>query len=142
MLVAGLLASPSVPAETVSLSLNADPTSRWYEDFSNVYAELGKPFSGSQVADGFFLITTGAQIGTGVHLAGGVGIGGVLEPPGARPVIVEDGAFIGSRCILTEGVRIGAGAVLGRRIAGRFRAVRDRQPVDRRANSESSVPAT
>jgi 2,3,4,5-tetrahydropyridine-2,6-dicarboxylate N-succinyltransferase len=48
-----------------------------------------------------------------VHLAGGVGIGGVLEPPGARPVIVEDGAFIGSRCIVTEGTIVGEGAVLG-----------------------------
>jgi 2,3,4,5-tetrahydropyridine-2,6-dicarboxylate N-succinyltransferase len=48
-----------------------------------------------------------------VHLAGGVGIGGVLEPPGARPVIVEDGAFIGSRCIVTEGTVVGEGAVLG-----------------------------
>ena len=46
-----------------------------------------------------------AQIGADVHLAGGVGIGGVLEPVQARPVIVEDGAFIGSRCIVTEGVR-------------------------------------
>jgi 2,3,4,5-tetrahydropyridine-2,6-dicarboxylate N-succinyltransferase len=54
-----------------------------------------------------------AQIGADVHLAGGVGIGGVLEPVNARPVIVEDGAFVGSRCILTEGVRIGEGAVLG-----------------------------
>jgi 2,3,4,5-tetrahydropyridine-2,6-dicarboxylate N-succinyltransferase len=54
-----------------------------------------------------------AQIGADVHLAGGVGIGGVLEPPGARPVIVEDGAFIGSRCIVTEGTVVGEGAVLG-----------------------------
>jgi 2,3,4,5-tetrahydropyridine-2-carboxylate N-succinyltransferase len=53
-----------------------------------------------------------AQIGADVHLAGGVGVGGVLEPVQARPVIVEDGAFIGSRCILTEGVLIGEGAVL------------------------------
>src|SRR5579862_776985 len=53
-----------------------------------------------------------AQIGADVHLAGGVGIGGVLEPVNARPVIVEDGAFIGSRCILTEGVRVGEGAIL------------------------------
>src|SRR5207253_5604919 len=58
-----------------------------------------------------------AQIGADVHLAGGVGIGGVLEPVNARPVIVEDGAFIGSRCILTEGVRVGAGAVLGPLVA-------------------------
>ena len=54
-----------------------------------------------------------AQIGADVHLAGGVGIGGVLEPLNARPVIVEDGAFIGSRCIVTEGTLVGEGAVLG-----------------------------
>src|SRR5262249_4280529 len=54
-----------------------------------------------------------AQIGADVHLAGGVGIGGVLEPLQARPVIVEDGAFLGSRCIVTEGVVIGEEAVLG-----------------------------
>ena len=53
-----------------------------------------------------------AQIGAGVHLAGGVGVGGVLEPLQARPVIVEDGAFVGSRCILTEGVLVGEEAVL------------------------------
>jgi 2,3,4,5-tetrahydropyridine-2-carboxylate N-succinyltransferase len=53
-----------------------------------------------------------AQIGSDVHLSGGVGIGGVLEPAGASPVIVEDGAFVGSRCIVVEGVRIGREAVL------------------------------
>ncbi len=54
-----------------------------------------------------------AQIGQGVHLSGGVGIGGVLEPPQAAPVIVEDGAFVGSRCILVEGVRVEREAVIG-----------------------------
>ena len=54
-----------------------------------------------------------AQIGKDVHLSGGVGIGGVLEPLQAAPVIIEDGAFIGSRCIVVEGVRVGAQAVLG-----------------------------
>ena len=54
-----------------------------------------------------------AQIGKNVHLSGGVGIGGVLEPLQASPVIIEDGAFIGSRCIVVEGVRIGKEAVLG-----------------------------
>ncbi len=54
-----------------------------------------------------------AQIGADVHLAGGVGIGGVLEPVNARPVIVEDGVFIGSRCAVTEGVIVGERAVLG-----------------------------
>jgi 2,3,4,5-tetrahydropyridine-2-carboxylate N-succinyltransferase len=54
-----------------------------------------------------------AQIGRRVHLSGGVGIGGVLEPPQAQPVIVEDDTFVGSRAIVVEGVRVGAGAVLG-----------------------------
>jgi 2,3,4,5-tetrahydropyridine-2-carboxylate N-succinyltransferase len=54
-----------------------------------------------------------AQIGRDCHLAGGVGIGGVLEPPGAQPVIVEDGAFIGSRVVVVEGMRICRDAVIG-----------------------------
>ena len=54
-----------------------------------------------------------AQIGKNVHLSGGVGIGGVLEPVQAAPVIVEDGCFIGSRCIVVEGAHIGQEAVLG-----------------------------
>jgi 2,3,4,5-tetrahydropyridine-2,6-dicarboxylate N-succinyltransferase len=54
-----------------------------------------------------------AQVGADVHLAGGVGIGGVLEPLQAVPVVIEDGAFIGSRCVVVEGVRVGRGAVLG-----------------------------
>jgi 2,3,4,5-tetrahydropyridine-2,6-dicarboxylate N-succinyltransferase len=54
-----------------------------------------------------------AQVGKNVHLSGGVGLGGVLEPPGASPVIIEDGAFVGSRCIVVEGVQVGAEAVLG-----------------------------
>jgi 2,3,4,5-tetrahydropyridine-2-carboxylate N-succinyltransferase len=65
------------------------------------------------MVDTWATVGSGAQIGRDVHLAGGVGIGGVLEPPGARPVVVEDGAFIGSRCIVTEGVVIEEGAVLG-----------------------------
>jgi 2,3,4,5-tetrahydropyridine-2-carboxylate N-succinyltransferase len=52
-------------------------------------------------------------VGKNVHISGGVGIGGVLEPVQAAPVIIEDGAFVGSRCILVEGVRIGKEAVLG-----------------------------
>src|SRR5829696_2806069 len=63
------------------------------------------------------MVDTWAQIGADVHLAGGVGIGGVLEPPNATPVIVEDGAFLGSRCIVTEGVRIGAGAILSANVS-------------------------
>jgi 2,3,4,5-tetrahydropyridine-2-carboxylate N-succinyltransferase len=54
-----------------------------------------------------------AQVGARVHLAGGVGIGGVLEPPNAAPVMVGDDANIGSRCMVTQGARVGEGAVLG-----------------------------
>jgi 2,3,4,5-tetrahydropyridine-2-carboxylate N-succinyltransferase len=54
-----------------------------------------------------------AQIGRNVHLSGGVGIGGVLEPPSASPVIIEDGAFIGSRAVIVEGVQVGEEAVIG-----------------------------
>ena len=57
--------------------------------------------------------STPGRIGKNVHLSGGVGIGGVLEPPNARPVIIEDEAFIGSRCMVVEGARVGQGAVLG-----------------------------
>ena len=77
------------------------------------YVNIGAWVGPNTMVDTWATVGSGAQIGADVHLAGGVGIGGVLEPPGARPVIVEDGAFIGSRCILTEGVRVGAGAVLG-----------------------------
>ena len=76
------------------------------------YVNIGAWVGPNTMVDTWATVGSGAQIGADVHLAGGVGIGGVLEPPGARPVIVEDGAFLGSRCIVTEGVRIGAGAVL------------------------------
>ena len=76
------------------------------------YVNIGAWVGPNTMVDTWATVGSGAQIGAEVHLAGGVGIGGVLEPPGARPVIVEDGAFLGSRCIVVEGVRIGAGAVL------------------------------
>ena len=76
------------------------------------YVNIGAWVGPSTMVDTWATVGSGAQIGANVHLAGGVGIGGVLEPPGATPVIVEDGAFLSSRCIVTEGVRIGAGAVL------------------------------
>ena len=69
------------------------------------YVNIGAWVGPNTMVDTWATVGSGAQIGANVHLAGGVGIGGVLEPPGARPVIVEDGAFIGSRCIVTEGVR-------------------------------------
>jgi len=76
------------------------------------YVNIGAWVGPNTMVDTWATIGSGAQIGANVHLAGGVGIGGVLEPPGARPVIVEDGAFLGSRCIVVEGVRIGREAVL------------------------------
>jgi 2,3,4,5-tetrahydropyridine-2,6-dicarboxylate N-succinyltransferase len=76
------------------------------------YVNIGAFVGPGTMVDTWATVGSGAQIGANVHLAGGVGIGGVLEPPGARPVIVEDGAFIGSRCIVVEGVRVGREAVL------------------------------
>ena len=67
------------------------------------YVNIGAWVGPRTMVDTWATVGSCAQIGADVHLAGGVGIGGVLEPPGARPVIVEDGAFIGSRCIVTEG---------------------------------------
>jgi 2,3,4,5-tetrahydropyridine-2,6-dicarboxylate N-succinyltransferase len=77
------------------------------------YVNIGAWVGPRTMVDTWATVGSCAQIGADVHLAGGVGIGGVLEPPGARPVIVEDGAFIGSRCIVTEGTIVGEGAVLG-----------------------------
>jgi 2,3,4,5-tetrahydropyridine-2-carboxylate N-succinyltransferase len=76
------------------------------------YVNIGAWVGANTMVDTWATVGSGAQIGANVHLAGGVGIGGVLEPPGASPVVVEDGAFIGSRCIVVEGVRIGREAVL------------------------------
>ena len=76
------------------------------------YVNIGAWVGENTMVDTWATVGSGAQIGANVHLAGGVGIGGVLEPPGARPVIVEDGAFLGSRCIVVEGVRVGREAVL------------------------------
>ena len=77
------------------------------------YVNIGAYVATGTMVDTWATVGSCAQIGKGVHLSGGVGIGGVLEPPGASPVIIEDGAFIGSRCIVVEGVVVEAGAVLG-----------------------------
>ena len=77
------------------------------------YVNIGAWVGPRTMVDTWATVGSCAQIGADVHLAGGVGIGGVLEPPGARPVIVEDGAFVGSRCIVTEGTIVGERAVLG-----------------------------
>jgi 2,3,4,5-tetrahydropyridine-2-carboxylate N-succinyltransferase len=76
------------------------------------YVNIGAWVGANTMVDTWATVGSGAQIGADVHLAGGVGIGGVLEPPGARPVIVEDGAFIGSRAVVVEGVVVGERAVI------------------------------
>ena len=77
------------------------------------YINIGAHVDEGTMVDTWATIGSCAQIGKHVHLSGGVGIGGVLEPVQAAPVIVEDNAFIGSRCVIVEGVRIGRQAVLG-----------------------------
>lgn len=77
------------------------------------YVNIGAYVDERTMVDTWATVGSCAQIGKDVHLSGGVGIGGVLEPPQAAPVIIEDGAFIGSRCIVVEGARIGKRAVLG-----------------------------
>jgi len=77
------------------------------------YVNIGARVGEGTMVDTWATVGSCAQVGRRVHLSGGVGIGGVLEPPQAQPVIIEDDAFIGSRAIVVEGVRVGAGAVLG-----------------------------
>ncbi len=77
------------------------------------YVNIGAYIDSGTMVDTWATVGSCAQIGKDVHLSGGVGIGGVLEPPQASPVIIEDGAFIGSRCIVVEGAHIGKRAVLG-----------------------------
>lgn len=77
------------------------------------YVNIGAYVDERTMVDTWATVGSCAQIGKDVHLSGGVGIGGVLEPPQASPVIIEDGVFIGSRCIVVEGAHIGKRAVLG-----------------------------
>ena len=102
-----------VPPGTVRYGAFCEPGVVVMPGYVNIGAYVG---SGTMV-DTWATVGSCAQIGQNVHLSGGVGIGGVLEPPSARPVIIEDGAFIGSRCILVEGVVIEHGAVLGANVS-------------------------
>jgi 2,3,4,5-tetrahydropyridine-2-carboxylate N-succinyltransferase len=77
------------------------------------YVNIGAYVDTGTMVDTWATVGSCAQIGKNVHLSGGVGIGGVLEPLQAAPVIIEDGVFIGSRCIVVEGVRVEKEAVLG-----------------------------
>lgn len=77
------------------------------------YTNIGARVGGGTMVDTWATVGSCAQIGRNVHLSGGVGIGGVLEPPGATPVIIEDGCFLGSRAIVVEGARLEREVVLG-----------------------------
>ena len=77
------------------------------------YVNIGAYVGSGTMVDTWATVGSCAQIGQNVHLSGGVGIGGVLEPPQGLPVIVEDHAFLGSRCVVVEGVHVSRGAVLG-----------------------------
>ncbi len=98
-----------VPPGTVRYGAFVEPGVVVMPGYVNIGAYVG---SGTMV-DTWATVGSGAQIGRNVHLAGGVGIGGVLEPPGAMPVVVEDGAFVGSRAVVVEGVRVEKEAVVG-----------------------------
>lgn len=77
------------------------------------YVNIGAWVGPNTMVDTWATVGSCAQIGANVHLAGGVGVGGVLEPANAVPVVIEDDAFIGSRCMVVEGARVGRGSVLG-----------------------------
>jgi 2,3,4,5-tetrahydropyridine-2-carboxylate N-succinyltransferase len=81
------------------------------------YVNIGAYVGGGTMVDTWATVGSCAQIGRDCHLSGGVGIGGVLEPPGAQPVIIEDGCFIGSRAIIVEGMLIEREAVIGAGVA-------------------------
>jgi len=77
------------------------------------YVNIGARVGRNTMVDTWATVGSCAQVGENVHLSGGVGIGGVLEPPQAAPVMIGDESFIGSRCIVAEGARVGDGVVLG-----------------------------
>ncbi|GAC1320014.1 MAG: 2,3,4,5-tetrahydropyridine-2,6-dicarboxylate N-succinyltransferase [Acidimicrobiales bacterium] len=97
-----------VPGASARWGAHLEPTTIMMPSYVNIGARVG---AGTMV-DTWATVGSCAQIGTNVHLAGGVGIGGVLEPPGARPVIIEDGCFIGSRCMIVGGARVRRGSAL------------------------------
>jgi len=98
-----------VPPATVRYGAHVEPGAVLMPSFVNIGARVGR----GTMVDTWATVGSCAQVGANVHLSGGVGLGGVLEPPAATPVIIEDGAFIGSRVIVVEGVRVGREAVLG-----------------------------
>jgi 2,3,4,5-tetrahydropyridine-2-carboxylate N-succinyltransferase len=99
----------AVPGAVIRYGAHAAPGTILMPSFVNIGAFVGE----GTMVDTWATVGSCAQVGKRVHLSGGVGLGGVLEPPQASPVIIEDDAFLGSRCIVVEGVRVGARAVLG-----------------------------
>jgi 2,3,4,5-tetrahydropyridine-2-carboxylate N-succinyltransferase len=97
-----------VPPATIRYGAYVSPGAVVMPSYVNIGAWVGP----GTMVDTWATVGSCAQIGANVHLAGGVGIGGVLEPVNARPVIVEDNAFVGSRAIVVEGVVVGEGAVI------------------------------
>ena len=77
------------------------------------YVNIGARVGAGTMVDTWATVGSCAQVGSNVHLSGGVGVGGVLEPPQAAPVMIGDDAFIGSRCMIVEGARVGRGAKVG-----------------------------
>src|SRR5262249_15947903 len=102
-----------VPPGVVRYGAHVEPGAIVMPGYVNIGARVG---SGTMV-DTWATVGSCAQVGKNVHLSGGVGLGGVLEPAGARPVIIEDGAFIGSRCVVVEGVLVEEEAVRGAGVA-------------------------
>ncbi|HYV17026.1 MAG TPA: 2,3,4,5-tetrahydropyridine-2,6-dicarboxylate N-succinyltransferase [Conexibacter sp.] len=98
-----------VPGASARFGSYLEPGAILMPSFVNVGARVG---SGTLI-DTWATVGSCAQVGRNVHVSGGVGIGGVLEPPAAKPVVIEDDALLGSRCIVVEGARVGRGAVLG-----------------------------
>jgi len=77
------------------------------------YVNIGARVGAGTMVDTWATVGSCAQVGANVHLSGGVGLGGVLEPPQAAPVVVEDDVLVGSRCMIVDGARVGRGSVLG-----------------------------
>jgi 2,3,4,5-tetrahydropyridine-2-carboxylate N-succinyltransferase len=98
-----------VPGASARFGSYLEPGAILMPSFVNVGARVG---SGTLI-DTWATVGSCAQVGRNVHVSGGVGLGGVLEPPAAKPVVIEDDALLGSRCIVVEGARVGRGAVLG-----------------------------
>jgi len=99
----------AVPPATVRRGAYVEPGAILMPSYVNIGARVGK----GTMVDTWATVGSCAQVGRDVHLSGGVGLGGVLEPAASAPVIIEDGAFIGSRCVVVEGVRVEREAVLG-----------------------------